>query len=105
LSPWIAKFEAEADRKLCGPGYYTKFDERALLRTDMAARQQYYQAMRQWGAYTANDVLRSEGEQPGGPELDVYLSPVNMQNAKAIVNQTESMPHNPTAGGQPGENP
>ncbi|MDE2105797.1 MAG: phage portal protein [Patescibacteria group bacterium] len=101
MSPWLAKFEQEATRKLCQPGQnYVKFDERALLRADLTARQNYYASGRQWGYLSANDVLRMEGEQPIGKQGDVYLSPANEQNAKLVIQQTA--PAEPTQAGKPG---
>jgi hypothetical protein len=80
LSPWLEKWEQEINRKLFmpGDGLYAQFDERRLMRGDLAARKDYYATARQWGWMSANDVLREEGMNPIGPDGDKYLSPMNM---------------------------
>ncbi|MBV8780744.1 MAG: phage portal protein [Phycisphaerae bacterium] len=86
LTPWLEKWEAEINRKLFRPdsGYFAKFDERKLLRTNSAARQAYYAAGRQWGYLSANDIRKEEDMPPitGG---DVYLSPVNMTTSERLI--------------------
>ncbi len=107
IAPWLTKFEQEADRKLCGrdSNHYVKFDERQLLRTDLSGRQEYYAAGRMWGFLSANDVRRMEGEDPIGPQGDVYLSPANEQNAKVVLKMTappDPAPPSPQQAGKPG---
>lgn len=73
VTPWVTRLEQEADFKLFGAnrgGYYTDIDLRGLLRGDAKARGEYYQMMRNVGAFTANMILAAEGENPGGPECD-----------------------------------
>jgi hypothetical protein len=108
LMPWMVKIEEEINRKLFLPseGFHAKFNERRLIRSDMAARQQYYSVARQNGWYSANDVLRDEGMNPIGPEGDVYWAPVNQQNAKALLSPLATAPKPPILpGSQPEPQP
>lgn len=82
LAPWMAKWEAEINKKLLGPGYFCRFDVREFLRTDLQSRQVYNQAAINTGWKSPNEVRADEGDPAGGPELDVYRFPVNMVDAK-----------------------
>jgi len=100
LAPLLRKLEAEFDRKLCptqgskAGKFYSSFDVTRLLRTDLKSQNEAYQAGRNGGWYTANDVLRKLGENPGGPECDVYVTAVNYQNSKRLLD-TESLQDQP----------
>jgi HK97 family phage portal protein len=100
LAPYLRKLEAEFNRKLCptvgrkAGKYYTSFDPSGLLRTDLKSQNEAYQAGRVGGWYTANDVLRKLGENPGGPECDVTITAVNYQNSKRLLD-TESLQDQP----------
>ena len=100
LRPLLGKLEAEFNRKLCptqgrkANKFFTQFDVSALLRTDLKSQNEAYQAGRIGGWFTANDVLRKLGENPAGPECDVYWAPVNYQNAKRMLD-TESLQDQP----------
>lgn len=102
LDPWLCAFEEEAFDKLLTEvqktreSHFVEFNRAALLRTALADRYQAYSTAIQWGWYSVNDVRRKENEPLIGPEGDVYLVPANMNNRKAIVNQTEL----PSAGKQ-----
>ena len=60
---------------------FAKHTFNGLLRGDTAKRNAAYAVGRQWGWLSANDVREMEDKNPieGG---DVYLLPVNMQDAK-----------------------
>jgi HK97 family phage portal protein len=100
LAPYLRKLEAELVRKLCptqgrkAGRYYVQFDVSGLLRTDLKSQNEAYLAGRQGGWFTANDVLRKLGENPGGAECDVYQVAVNYQNAKRLLD-TESIQDQP----------
>lgn len=100
LRPYLSKLEAEFTRKLCptlgrkAGKFFFQFDVSGLLRTDLKTQMESYQAGRNGGWYTANDVLRKLGENPGGPECDVYITPVNYQNSARLLD-TESLQDQP----------
>jgi HK97 family phage portal protein len=79
ITPWVKRFEDEADFKLFGQnrqGFYTKMNLTALLRGDTTARAAYYKAMREIGVYSTDDIRRLEdmtiiGPAGGGEKLIV----------------------------------
>jgi HK97 family phage portal protein len=76
VSPWVKRFEDEADYKLFGQnrqGLYTKMNMRALLRGDNASRVAFYKEMVGIGAYTPNRVLELEDENTFGPDGDKHV--------------------------------
>jgi HK97 family phage portal protein len=100
LRPYLCKLEAEFVRKLCptlgrkAGRFFVQFDVSGLLRTDLKSQMDAYQAGRQGGWYTSNDILRKLGENPGGPECDVYVTAVNYQNSARLLD-TESLQDQP----------
>jgi HK97 family phage portal protein len=73
VSPWVKRFEDEADFKLFGQnrmGLYTKMNMRALMRGDSKTRGEYYQFMRNTGAYSVNRILELEDENTIGADGD-----------------------------------
>jgi HK97 family phage portal protein len=91
LRPYIVRLEAEITRKLLKrePGSEAKltvsFDVSERLRGDSAAQAAWATAGRNGGWLSANDVRRAQGLNEGGPELNVYLAPVNYQNAEKLL--------------------
>jgi HK97 family phage portal protein len=86
IQPWAVKFENEAERKLLSAAdesLEVRMDLDALLRADTAARYASYNAGRQGGWLSVNDIRRREGLPPinGG---DTYLSPLNMTPAGGV---------------------
>lgn len=76
VSPWVKRFEDEADAKLFGQnrqGIYTKINMNALLRGDMKARMEFYKGMQFVGAYSPNRILEAEDENTLGPEGDIHV--------------------------------
>lgn len=70
IAPWAKRFEDEADAKFFGQNrqnLYTRIDFSTLLKGDALSRAQRYQLMRNMGVYSANDILRQEGENTIGP--------------------------------------
>ena len=100
LRPWVTRAEQATKRVLFHPFInvekgilspdgrnrtYPQFTMDALLRGDVKTRHMVYGLGRQWGYYSANDVLEME-DRPGiGEDGDVYLQPVNMVPAGTDV--------------------
>jgi HK97 family phage portal protein len=102
LLPWVVRWEQELTRKLLSPGererFFITFNMTGLLRADTTARGTFYSLGRQWGWFSANDVLELE-DRPGiGPAGDVYLTPFNMTNAEDLAAGALPAPGGPTAG-------
>ncbi|MFE9738819.1 phage portal protein [Streptomyces sp. NPDC006477] len=80
LAPgWLAPTEQRVNKELLPKDVYAKYQVNGLLRGDSAARATFYRAMRDVGAYSANDILGLE-DQPliEGPEGDMRLQPLFM---------------------------
>ena len=96
--PYCNRIEKELLRKLMprsGPkaySYIIEFDFTERQRGDFVTTQQGFALGRQWGWLSANDVRRALGMNPGGPELDIFLSPLNMLDAKQVLNPPEDPP-------------
>lgn len=77
ISPWVKRFEDEADYKLFGRqnrlGFYTKMNMNALLRGDMKARMEFFGGMQRTGSLSPNDIRRLEDMPTLGPEGDIYV--------------------------------
>jgi HK97 family phage portal protein len=110
LRPYLCRIEAEVARKLLPANgrnsgkYFIKFDVSERLRGDFQTTMTGYATGRQWGWYSANDVRQELQDNPGPAELDVYLVPVNMQNAARLLD-TESIQDQPIGGPQPSSEP
>lgn len=80
LMPIVRQYEQEFNRKLLTPGlrsqgYYFKFNDKALLRADMAARAEYYTKAIRSGWLSQDDVRRKEDEPPvGGNASKLHVS-------------------------------
>lgn len=75
---WFKPTEARVTKELTGSGLYAKYKIEGLLRGDSTARANFYNVMRNVGAYSANDIRELEDLPPveGG---DSYLQPMNME--------------------------
>jgi hypothetical protein len=97
---YLRKFELEIERKLTSRTgvkagkFFARFDTTALVRADFKTQSDGYQAGVNGGWLNPNDVRRSLGLNPAGPELDVYRVPVNYQNAARLLD-TESLQDQP----------
>jgi HK97 family phage portal protein len=63
ITPWVKRFEDEADHKLFGAnrqGFYCKMNLNALLRGDSRSRMEFYKGLRHIGVLSANDILELE---------------------------------------------
>jgi len=91
LRPYLSRIEAEITKKLLPrePGKMSnlqvQFDTTERQRGDFVSQTAGYATGRQFGWLTGNDVRRSMGLNEAGPELDVFLNPVNMQNADVLL--------------------
>ena len=74
---WLKPTEARVTKELTGSGIYAKYKIEGLLRGDSRSRAEFYNVMRQVGAFSANDIRELEDMEPidGG---DSYLQPLNM---------------------------
>jgi HK97 family phage portal protein len=76
---WLTPTEQRVTKELLPPSLYAKYTLAGLLRGDSAARATFYRAMRDVGAYSANDILDLEDRPPlDGPEGDLRLQPMYM---------------------------
>lgn len=84
IDPWLMWWEEALeevalteDEKESG-SHFIECNRKALLRTDLAARTAYYTAGVNGGWLCANDILRTEGDDPIGEQGDIYRWPINM---------------------------
>jgi HK97 family phage portal protein len=103
--PYLCRIEQETGRKLLdSPAkpakFITAFDVSERLRGDFTTTQQGYDTGVKGGWYSRNEVRRKLGENPGGPELDAYIIPVNYQNAERLLD-TEPIADQPLGGPEP----
>jgi HK97 family phage portal protein len=112
ISPWVKRFEDEADYKLFGAdnrrGYYSKINMRALMRGDVTARIAYYEGMVRIGAYSPNRVLELEDENTIGPEGDIHVMQsqnVTLKNILEGDNQPLRVPGSPDTAEPPAPPP
>lgn len=93
LRPYLVRIEREIARKLLPEDgtLHVEFDVTELVRGDLKSTLEAYSVGRQWGFYSANQVRAKLGENPIGPEGDVYWSPVNMQNAARLLNAESTL--------------
>ena len=95
VSPWVKRFEDEADYKLFGqnrPGLYTKMNMRALLRGDNAARAAFYKEMFATGAYSTNRILELEDENTIGSDGDKHFVQLNLTTLEKAGEEPEPAP-------------
>jgi HK97 family phage portal protein len=102
LRPYLVRIEKEIARKLLpvDGSYFAEFDVSERLRGDFASTMAGFAVGKQWGFYNTNVVLEKLGENPIGPEGDIYWAPVNMQNAARMLD-TESIQDQPLGGPTP----
>lgn len=76
VSPWVKRFEDEADAKLFGgnrQSLYTKINMNGLLRGDAKSRMEFYKGMQFVGAMSPNDIRALEDMNSLGADGDVYV--------------------------------
>jgi HK97 family phage portal protein len=87
ISPWVKRFEDEADYKLFGQNrqnYYTKITMQALMRGDVQSRIAYYRGMREIGVLSANRILELEDENTIGQDGDKHTMQSNYTTLEKI---------------------
>lgn len=100
LSPWAVRLEQEVDFKLFGRNtrYYNKMNMAALLRGDLKARAEFYQKMRDLGAYCIDEIRAFEDLNPLDNGLGqlrlVQMNMMTVEQANANGNTAQQ-----TAGG------
>lgn len=104
LRMWAVRIEQEINRKLLAGPYFAEHDFNAFQRGDFASQTTGYALLRQWGVYSANDILRSLRQNPipedeGG---NVRLAPLNMVPLESMLGQE---PPEPPAAAAPVEDP
>lgn len=100
LMPRIVPMEQEADIKLLTDnwgGLFSKFNTNAIIRGDLAARTEFYRAMREMGVYTVNRILELEDESTIGREGDVRAVSVQYQTPEAEPEPTDDEDDDETA--------
>lgn len=111
ILPIAVSLEQEADVKLLGSGlrqnHYTKLNLTVLTRGDLNSRMQAYRIGREIGMYSPNDLREMEGMDPittdqGG---DTYIVPMNFQEAKAMLLDTELKENPPDEPVEPTDEP
>lgn len=80
LAPtWLTPTEQRVTKELLPASQYAKYQLGGLLRGDSSARATFYRAMRDTGAFSADDIRDLEDLTPiGGPEGDMRLQPLYM---------------------------
>jgi HK97 family phage portal protein len=91
LAIWLVKIRQELTRKLLpksqNPGrkYSIVHDVSGRLKMDRKSQMEAFAIARQWGLMTANQAREQLDLNPGGKECDLYLSPLNMVDAKKLL--------------------
>ncbi len=89
VTPWVIRFEQEADYKFFGQNrqlFFTKMDLKGLLRGDYKSRQEGLQIMRRNGVINADQWALLEDMDPPGPANggDKYIVEGNMTTLEAV---------------------
>lgn len=91
MQPWLTRWEQRMSRSLLLPSqrsrYFTQFEVKGLLRGDSVARAAFATAMFNVGAYSPNDILNHEGEEPveGGDQRFVQLNLAPLDKIAELV--------------------
>ena len=99
VSPWVKRFEDEADYKLFGQqnrqGFYTKMNMRALLRGDSASTAAFIKEMVSIGAYSPNRALELLDENTIGPQGNIHVMQSQNVTLETIANPPKPAPPAP----------
>lgn len=92
LRMWAVRIEQEINRKLLAAPYFAEHDFNAFQRGDFQSQTTGYALLRQWGVYSANDILRNLRQNPIPAEEggDVRLAPLNMVPLETLAKQEET---------------
>jgi HK97 family phage portal protein len=91
LRPYLSKFESEIARKILphtparNSEFSVVFNVAEMLRGDSAAKAAWATAGRNGGWLTGNDIRRADGLNEAGPELDEFITPINYQSSKRLL--------------------
>lgn len=92
MLPWFTRWEQAIRRDLLTDEekrtHFVEFLPDALLRGDLKSRYDAYAVGRNWGWLSVNDIRRRENMNPVA-DGDVYLQPLNMQDAGAPAPEPE----------------
>lgn len=108
VSPWVKRFEDEADYKLFGQnrqGLYTKMNMRALMRGDNAGRAAFYKEMVGIGAYSPNRVLELEDENTIGKQGDIHVMQSQWTTLDKIGKEAVAPKPSPAPAAEPESDP
>jgi HK97 family phage portal protein len=92
LRPYLVQSEQELNRRLLGnsPEIFIEHLIEGMLRAKLADRIASYTAGRNGGWLSANDIRDLENQNPlPGDQGDVYLVPLNTQNAEKMVDNED----------------
>lgn len=101
IRPYLTRFELEITRKLLpnigrnAGKFFVQFDVRSRIAGDFETQMKGFALGRQWGWLTQNMILEAMGQNPIGPEGDITLTPLNMTNAKTLLNPPATAPSDP----------
>jgi len=94
LQPWLVRWEQRIKKDLILPAeqdeYFAEFLVAGLLRGDAQSRANFYRALFNMGALSANDIRDLENMNPLGPEGDLYMVPMNMVPASQVLAKAEA---------------
>lgn len=90
LRPWLVRWEQELNRKLLSSAerdvFFFEHLVDGLLRGDQKTRFEAHAIGRQWGWYSADDVLEVENRNPlPGGQGKLYLVPANMTTPEKLA--------------------
>ena len=96
LSPWLVCWEQAIARDLLSEEerreFFAAFKLDALLRGKTLERFQAYQAARQGGWLSVNEIRALENQNSIGEKGDIYLSPLNMMSAQQAAQLADENP-------------
>lgn len=95
ILPWAVEWEQALNMKLLRPEekgiYFFKFNLAGLLRGDLLSRYQAYAIGRNWGWLNVDEIRENEEMNPlPNGDGQIYLQPLNMQEAGAPLDQPTS---------------
>lgn len=97
LWPWLVCWEQAISRDLLSEeereDLFAEFKIAALLRGKTLERFQAYQASRQGGWMSVNEIRALENQNSIGEQGDIYLSPLNMITADQAMQMAEQNPN------------
>jgi len=90
MQPWFKRIEQRINMQLLTPAerreHYAEFLAKGLLRTDTKTQGEFYNLMRNVGAFSANDIRELENLNPlPGGDGDIYLVPANYLPASSVA--------------------